>query len=119
MSEHRKDRTYMSVQHCTIKGIRSNVIAPGPIGGTEGMDRLGTKGADGLQNIRGIPAGRVGDVRDISNTTVFLFSDAASFITGHVIVVDGGNEHLRTFGLPYPEAVLDPQSVKALIKPRL
>ncbi len=83
------------------------------------MDRLGTKGADGLQNIRGIPAGRVGDVRDISNTTVFLFSDAASFITGHVIVVDGGNEHLRTFGLPYPEAVLDPQSVKALIKPRL
>ena len=83
------------------------------------MDRLGTKGSEGLQSVRAIPAGRVGDVRDISNAAVFLFSDAASFITGQIIVVDGGSEHLRTVGLPYPQAVLDPASVQALIKPRL
>ena len=83
------------------------------------MDRLGTKGEDGMHNTRGIPAGRVGDVRDIANATVFLFSDAASYITGQVIVVDGGSEHLRTVGLPYPQAVLEPEAVKQLIKPRL
>ena len=83
------------------------------------MERLGTKGSEGLQNVRTIPAGRVGDTRDIANATVFLFSEAASFITGQVIVVDGGSEHLRTIGLPYPQAVLDPESVQHLIKPRL
>lgn len=95
------------------------MIAPGPIGGTEGMERLGTKAAEGIQSVRAIPAGRVGDVRDISNATVFLFSNAASFITGQVIVVDGGSEHLRATALPYPESVLDPSSVKHLITPRL
>ncbi|KAI0344341.1 NAD(P)-binding protein [Trametopsis cervina] len=99
-------------------GVRSNVIAPGPIGGTEGMDRLGTKGPDGEQALR-VPAGRLGDKQDIANTAVFLFSDAASFITGQVIAVDGGDQHLRSTQLPYPESVLDPKSVSDLIKPRL
>ncbi|KAI0791892.1 2,4-dienoyl-CoA reductase [Abortiporus biennis] len=102
-------------------GVRSNVIAPGPIAGTEGMDRLGPKGPTSISSefYRAMPVGRMGDVKDIANTTVFLFSDAASFITGQIIVVDGGNEHLRVPGLPYPESVLDPESVKAMIKPRL
>ncbi|KAJ3553463.1 hypothetical protein NM688_g3600 [Phlebia brevispora] len=89
-------------------GVRSNVIAPGPIGDTEGMDRLGTKGPVGSSSMRTIPMGRVGDLRDVANLTVFLFSDAASFITGQVIVVDGGHEHLRTTQLPYPDSVLNP-----------
>lgn len=80
------------------------------------MDRLGTKGADGDQRL---PAGRLGDKRDIANTAVFLFSDAASFITGQVIVVDGGAEHLRTTQLPYPQSVLNPEAMQALIRPRL
>ena len=83
------------------------------------MERLGTKGEEGLQAARAMPVGRIGDVRDIANATVFLFSDAASFITGQVLVVDGGSDHLRTVGLPYPDAVLDPESVKKYIKPRL
>jgi len=97
-------------------GVRSNVIAPGPIGGTEGMERLSTKGQGAWG---GIPVGRIGHLDDIANATIFLFSDAASFITGQVLPVDGGSEHLRTVGLPYPQAVLDPQSVKDQIKPRL
>jgi 2,4-dienoyl-CoA reductase [(3E)-enoyl-CoA-producing], peroxisomal len=80
------------------------------------MDRLGTKGSDGV--VRS-PAGRLGDKRDIANATVFLFSDAASYITGQIIPVDGGIEHLRTTQLPYPESVLDPQSVQQLIRPKL
>ena len=83
------------------------------------MERLGTKGADGSLAVRNIPAGRYGDVRDVSSATVFLFSEAASFITGQVIVIDGGAEHLRTTQLLYPKSVLDPESVKDLIKPRL
>jgi 2,4-dienoyl-CoA reductase [(3E)-enoyl-CoA-producing], peroxisomal len=99
--------------------VRSNIIAPGPIAGTEGMDRLGTKGPAGEDLFQMAPAGRYGDVRDIANAAVFLFSDAASFITGQVVVVDGGHEHIRRSQLPYPQSVLDPQSMQKMIKPRL
>ncbi|KAH9028395.1 NAD-P-binding protein [Lactarius hengduanensis] len=97
-------------------GIRSNVIAPGPIEATEGADRLLPKGReDSLP----LPTGRKGESRDVANAAVFLFSDAASFISGQVLVVDGACEHVRGFALPYPQSVLDPASVKHLIKPRL
>lgn len=96
-------------------GVRSNIIAPGPIGGTEGMDRLSlTTGTNRLH-----PLGRNGHVKDVANATVFLFSDASSYITGQVLPVDGGFEHLRGFVMPYPQAVLDPASVTQMIKPRL
>ena len=102
------------------QGVRSNVIAPGPIGGTEGMSRLDTRTPEATAGFLGaVPAGRIGEKSDIANAAVFLFSDAASFITGQVLVVDGGNEHLRSSQLPYPQSVLDPQSVRAVIKPRL
>ncbi|KAF5346413.1 hypothetical protein D9758_012765 [Tetrapyrgos nigripes] len=98
-------------------GVRSNVVSPGPIAGTEGMDRLSNKLDD--TRIGQGPAGRMGDVKDIANAAVFLFSDAASYITGQVLPVDGGWEHLRTTQLPYPEAVLDPESVQKMIKAKL
>ncbi|TFK33740.1 2,4-dienoyl-CoA reductase [Crucibulum laeve] len=98
-------------------GVRSNVIAPGPISGTEGMDRLGPKAPTTRQP--GYPAGREGDVKDIANAAVFLFSDAASYITGQVLPVDGGSEHLREGFLPYPQSVLDPASVANMIKGKL
>ncbi|CAL1697170.1 unnamed protein product [Somion occarium] len=106
-------------------GIRSNVIAPGPIGGTEGYDRLSASDPhepEGyVQKVynRTMPLGRVGHVQDIANAAVFLFSDAANFITGQVLPVDGGNEHLREPFLPYPDCILDSEKAKSLIKPRL
>jgi len=99
-------------------GVRSNVIAPGPIKGTEGMDRLAPIGSSTRKTVSA-PAGREGEIQDVANATVFLFSDVAAFITGQVLPVDGGAEHLRQFQLPYPEAVLDPESVQSLIRGKL
>lgn len=103
-------------------GVRSNVIAPGPIGGTEGMSRLsGRSATDGTVEdfTRMIPVGRAGDVRDIANCAVFLFSDAAAFVSGQIFVVDGANEHIRALPLPYPESVLDPASMKSRMAAKL
>jgi len=104
-------------------GVRSNVIAPGPISGTEGMDRLGVKRPDGSANDDHynalIPLGRQGHVKDCANAAVFLFSGAASLITGDILVVDGGCQHLASTLFPYPQSVIDPQSVARMMKPRL
>jgi len=100
-------------------GVRSNVIAPGPIRGTPGMERLSSKDDKRGAGMR-IPLGRMGDKADIANASLFLFSDAAIWVTGQVLVVDGGAYHLHGGAgvLPYPESVLDPESMKKLI-PRL
>jgi len=100
-------------------GVRSNVIAPGPISGTEGMDRLSPKAKIDDQSGYKYPAGRMGVVGDIANATIFLFSDAAAYITGQVLPVDGGTMHMQSSFLPYPKAVLDPNSVMHMIKPKL
>ncbi|KAF9783804.1 hypothetical protein BJ322DRAFT_1067173 [Thelephora terrestris] len=99
-------------------GVRSNVIAPGPISNTEGMSRLRVSGDEGAFESF-IPLGREGVIQDIANATVFLFSDAASLITGEALVVDGGLQQLSTSSVPYPEAVLDPESARKLFKGKL
>lgn len=71
-------------------GIRTNAIAPGPIEDTEGMSRLVPPNVK-EQLLKKIPLGRFGRIRDIEQCAVFLCSDAASFINGAVIAVDGGN----------------------------
>ena len=70
-------------------GIRVNSIAPGPIEGTEGMKRLASPAA--LEQIRqAVPLGRLGTVDDIGQLAVFLASPLASFVTGTLVVADGG-----------------------------
>ncbi|KAL9945275.1 hypothetical protein D7B24_000118 [Verticillium nonalfalfae] len=71
-------------------GITSNVVAPGPIKDTEGMQRLSSSSVDMKAAEAAIPLGRWGLVRDIADSTVYLFSDAGSLVNGQVIPVDGG-----------------------------
>lgn len=70
-------------------GIRVNGIAPGPIEDTEGMKRLVPEVIKEKLRKK-IPLGRFGRIRDIETAAVFLCSDAASFINGAMLVVDGG-----------------------------
>ncbi|KAG6328563.1 hypothetical protein ID866_10528, partial [Astraeus odoratus] len=103
------------------KGVRSNVIAPGPIANTEGAARLSSVVSPQVDEAGVVryPLGRVGEVQDVATATVFLFSDAASYITGQLLPVDGGYEHVRQSQLPYPQSVIDPESVKHMIKGKL
>lgn len=68
-------------------GVRVNAIAPGAVGGTEGMARLGS----GDENDARCPLGYVGSPSDIANAVVFLCSDAAAYVSGQILCVDGGS----------------------------
>jgi len=70
-------------------GIRVNSIVPGPIAGTEGAKRL-TDPAAQATLIDAVPLHRMGTVDDIGQTAVFLASPLAAYITGCVVVCDGG-----------------------------
>lgn len=98
------------------RGVRSNVIAPGPIAGTHGMDRLSQNHFAGKVAGKEIPVGRWGTIKEIADATVFLFSDAATFVNGDVLVVDGGAWRTGAgapgFGdFEYPEFILSGEKV--------
>ncbi|KAG1447034.1 hypothetical protein G6F56_009388 [Rhizopus delemar] len=83
-----------------------NGIAPGPIADTVGMEKLGP-----AFDTKGIPIQRMGTVEDIAHSTVFLFSGGATFITGVVLVVDGG-AWLNPSYMGYPDLVINPPNFK-------
>jgi peroxisomal 2,4-dienoyl-CoA reductase len=70
-------------------GIRTNGIAPGPIADTEGMKRLVPEPIK-EKLAKKIPLQRFGLIKDVEHSAVFLCSDAASYINGATLVVDGG-----------------------------
>ena len=71
-------------------GIRVNSIVPGPIQGTEGMDRLAPTDAHRADVIASVPLQRMGEKEDIARAAAFLGSDLAGYISGIVMPVDGG-----------------------------
>jgi NAD(P)-dependent dehydrogenase (short-subunit alcohol dehydrogenase family) len=78
----------IAIQFATHR-IRSNVILPGA---TESpMQARWEKGPElKRRTAEGVPLGRVGTTEDMANACLFLLSDAASFITGAELLVDGG-----------------------------
>lgn len=88
-------RTWMN--ELRDRRIRVNAISPGVIL-TEAYEK--DYGIDGTRTMienaaKEIPAGRIGEPEDIGNAVVFLASDAASFINGIELTVDGGQTQIH------------------------
>ncbi|MFN8616087.1 MAG: glucose 1-dehydrogenase [Dehalococcoidia bacterium] len=73
------------------EGIRVNAIAPSYFDGTELMDKVfEATPATRDHSISRTPMGRLGQPEDLEGAIVYLASDAARFVTGHILYVDGG-----------------------------
>ena len=71
-------------------GIRVNVVAPGPTD-TGMLTRFTGTPENKAALATGVPMGRLGLSEELANAIVFIASDEASFITGHILNVDGGH----------------------------
>ena len=72
-------------------GIKVNGIAPGYIRTAQALSEEHSLGPGGLEKAAEfIPMGRIGEPEDIADVILFLASDAARYLTGQVVVVDGG-----------------------------
>ena len=71
-------------------GVRVNAIAPGPVDGTEGMRRLAPTDEARAAVSSSVPLRRFAEIGEIAAAALFLCSDAAAYITGTVLNVDGG-----------------------------
>jgi NAD(P)-dependent dehydrogenase (short-subunit alcohol dehydrogenase family) len=68
------------------KGVRVNAISPGYFPQKRGVER-----PDYMAEVTArIPMGRIGQPQEVAGAVVFLASDAASYVTGQNIVIDGG-----------------------------
>ncbi|MGD0391034.1 MAG: SDR family oxidoreductase [Acidimicrobiales bacterium] len=77
-------------------GVRVNALAPGLVK-TEFARALWEPGEEAIA--RRLPLGRLGLVDDIASAALFLCSDAASWITGHTLVIDGGAMCITSGGI--------------------
>jgi NAD(P)-dependent dehydrogenase (short-subunit alcohol dehydrogenase family) len=82
--------TAVTGRHYAAQGIRVNAVCPGAID-TPMLDRIG-EGAQrlGVSLVAENPAGRLGSPAEVAEAVVWLCSDAASFITGQTLTIDGG-----------------------------
>ena len=84
----------MAVDHAR-HGIRVNAVCPGatdtPMLWDE-FDQIGVSAVEGeAATVQGIPLGRIAQVHEVAPAVVFLASDAAAYITGAILPVDGGS----------------------------
>jgi NAD(P)-dependent dehydrogenase (short-subunit alcohol dehydrogenase family) len=79
-------------------GIRVNAVAPGLVETPGVEDLLATEEgkSEHRQKVARIPMARTGTPGEIADAAIFLASDAASFVTGHTLFVDGGYSAGRT-----------------------
>mgnify|MGYP001254835622 FL=1 len=76
-------------------GIRANYVSPGPIEGTEGVDRLIIAQGKSDQVLERIPLGTFGEGKDIANAIVFLASESGKYISGAELAIDGASQWVR------------------------
>jgi 3-oxoacyl-[acyl-carrier protein] reductase len=69
------------------RNVRANVVAPGYVT-TQLTDVLPEEATQAM--LTNTPLGRLGDPEDVAGAVRFLCSDAAKFVTGNVLLVDGG-----------------------------
>jgi NAD(P)-dependent dehydrogenase (short-subunit alcohol dehydrogenase family) len=92
-SKHAVEGITKSVALETVKaGIRVNSVAPGPID-TGMLTRFTRTPENKAALVTTVPMDRLGLSEEVANAIVFIASDEASFITGHVLNVDGGKSH--------------------------
>jgi len=80
-------------------GVRVNSIAPGAVDDTEGMKRLAPTPESRKFFEKMIPLRRFAQKAELADLALFLCSDAAQFITGAVVVCDGGQSVGQTLPL--------------------
>jgi NAD(P)-dependent dehydrogenase (short-subunit alcohol dehydrogenase family) len=89
-AKHAVEGITRSVALETVKsGIRVNAVAPGPID-TDMLTRFARTPENKAALVTTVPMNRLGLPEEVANAIVFIASDEASFITGHVLNVDGG-----------------------------
>lgn len=72
-------------------GITVNAVAPGFVWTAQSTSREHSLGPEGLKVVEGyIPLRRIGAPEDIADVVLFFASDAARYVTGQVLLVDGG-----------------------------
>ena len=81
--------TKLLANEWAAKGINVNAIAPGYIA-TNNTAALQADETRNRQILERIPEGRWGDPADIGGAAVFLSSNAANYVQGHILAVDGG-----------------------------
>jgi NAD(P)-dependent dehydrogenase (short-subunit alcohol dehydrogenase family) len=72
------------------EGVRVNSLVPGPIDGTEGMQRLTPNEAARRAVTAAVPLRRFGSIESVANAALMLCSPLCDYITGVVLPVDGG-----------------------------
>ena len=77
------------------KGIRVNAVAPGTIATELAAKAVLTSDEAKAKVMSRTPMGRLGSPSEIADTVAYLASDAASYITGEIVVVDGGRMTLN------------------------
>ena len=81
--------TKASALEVARSGIRINAVAPGPVE-TGLLHRMVDGHVDPAQIAASVPMGRISSPEEIARVILWLCSDAASYVTGHTLVADGG-----------------------------